>query len=366
MTEEMTSRQRILATVAGKPVDRFPVWLKMTNDTWRTAQPESVRQLDDIELLQAAGCDLLIHNGIGARVERPDVEKTVEQRPGLRITRYQTPDGTLTAEQRLDPGTNSWHPTKFPATTPEELKALRWCFDRTTWRIDPDQVQAARDRQKTLEARDAFTIGGVGPGPLMDLVEHQCGPEHTAFLLYDEPELFAEILQVMHADRMRWYDAVLPHWQADTFWMTENTSTTLISPEMFRRFSVPHLIQAGRRIEQEGIISVHHMCGTLNALLEDIDALPARVNEAYTTRPLGDVSLAEGRTRMRSKCLLGGTNATLWMAKPEAIVAEVAADLEACPDRRKIFLTSAGVLPAGVDLAKARSVVEGFKRLAVE
>ena len=39
--------------------------------------------------------------------------------------------------------------------------------------------------------------------------------------------------------------------------------------------------------------------------------------------------------------------------------------IAACDSRRGIFLTSAGVLPAGVCLEKARTVVEGLKRLGV-
>jgi hypothetical protein len=86
-------------------------------------------------------------------------------------------------------------------------------------------------------------------------------------------------------------------------------------------------------------------------------------NEAFTTPPLGDVTLADGRARMPSKALIGGTNATLWMEPAETIIRTVADDLAACPDRRKIFLTSAGVLPAGVSLDKARQVTDGLKRL---
>ena len=32
----MTCRERIYATLRGKEVDRFPVWLKMANRTWQS------------------------------------------------------------------------------------------------------------------------------------------------------------------------------------------------------------------------------------------------------------------------------------------------------------------------------------------
>jgi hypothetical protein len=105
------------------------------------------------------------------------------------------------------------------------------------------------------------------------------------------------------------------------------------------------------------------MCGKLDALLELIDTLPADANEAFTSPPVGDTTLTAGRTRMTSKCLIGGTNAALWLRQAEEIIAEVAADVAACPDRRGIFLASAGVLPPAVSFEKAHCVIEAFKTL---
>ena len=359
----MTSRERILSTFRGEEVDRFPVWLKMANDTWQSSQPEPYRSMGAAELLRQCGCDAMLRCGVRVKSEAPHVKGTVTQENGLRRTVTETPDGVLVGEQVLDPYTNSWHPTKFPADTPERLAALRWLFRDTTYHVDPTDAAKARERQQILVEQDVVTTAGIGPGPIMDLVENECGPENTFFMMHDVPELFDEVVALMHEARMRHLRALMPHMPTDTFWLTENTSTSLISPTIFRQYCMPHLTAYGRLIQEHGIIAVHHMCGTLNALLEMIDELPAEVNEAYTTRPLGDVSLAEGRRRMPSKALIGGTNATLWLSAPENILATVAADLAACPDRRKIFLTSAGVLPPVVNFEKARTVVEGLKRL---
>ena len=67
--------------------------------------------------------------------------------------------------------------------------------------------------------------------------------------------------------------------------------------------------------------------------------------------------------RERILAAIRGTNATLWMQPAETIVAAVAADLAQCPDTRRIFLTSAGVLTPLASLEKARAVVEGLKAL---
>lgn len=361
--ETMTSRERILATFRGEEVDRFPVWLKMANRTWQSSQPEPYRSMDAEALLRAAGCDLMLHARCSAKKQTPHVEQSVTQTSGIRRTTMRTPDGVLVGEETFDPYTESWHPTKFAGDTLEHFRSLRWLFADTSYTVDASEASSAAARQSELEAKDAISMASIGPGPLMNLIEHVCGPVQTTYYMYDEPSLFSEILELMHADRMRHLEALLPHLKVDTFWLTENTSTTLISPGMFEDFCVEHLRAYGELIIGRGIVAVHHMCGLLNALLETIDALPTQVNEAYTTRPLGDVSLAEGRARMPSKTLIGGTNATLWLEPVEKIVETVAADLADCADRRKIFLTSAGVLPPPVSFDKARQVVEAFKRL---
>jgi uroporphyrinogen-III decarboxylase len=362
----MRNRERIERTLHRQPVDRFPVWLKMTNRTWQNAQPEPYRSMGAVELLRAANCDVMIGCGLPGKAftaRRPHVTCRTENEPGLRRTLIETPDGTLVGEESLDPFTQSWHPTKFCAVTTDEFRALRWFYTDTEYAVDADLAQPGHERQRQLEEQDIYTTSGVGPGPLMNLIEHMCGPEHCVFHVFDTPELFADVLETMHQDRLRYLRAVLPHTPADTFWLTENTSTSLISPDMFRRFCQPHLAAYGQLVLDNGIVPVHHMCGTLNALLEDIDSLPALVNEAYTTRPLGDVSLAEGRKRMPSKALIGGTNATLWLEPVETIVRTVVDDLRECPDVLGIFLTSAGVLPAPVSFEKARAVATAFQTL---
>jgi hypothetical protein len=360
----MSSRERILASIRGEETDRLPVWLKMANDTWRTSQPDPYRGMDDLDLLRAAGCDpMLFVPGVRARAETPHAETAVTEADGVRTTRVATPDGELVGEERLDPSTRSWHPSKHMAETAEDLRRLRWLYTDTTRHVDDGEAARAKALDRDLTARDAVTVSGVGPGPLMDMVQHLCGPVATVYLMTDEPELFREVLALMQADRTRLLEARLPHEAADTFWLTENTSTTLISPDMFRELSAPYLARDVRLVRDHGLIPVFHMCGKLGALLEMIDAIPAAASEAFTTHPVGDVSLAEGRRRMPSKTLIGGTNATLWLEPAEAIARAVEEDLSRCPDRRRIFLTSAGVLPPPVSFDKAKRVVAALKRL---
>jgi uroporphyrinogen-III decarboxylase len=342
----MTSRERILATIRGDETDRFPVWLK--------AGPE---------MIEASGCDRMAHCGVICKPTRPHVTVTSSKKDNAETVIWSTPDGDLTSEETTDPVTGSSHPSKYPVSNAEELQMFRWYCKDTTYAVDPAVRAEKKTRQDQLEKDDVVTSASIGPSPLMQMIEHLCGPENMTYLMYDEPELFAEVLEEMHQDRLRMLTEALPNQVSDTYWMTENTSTTLISPKMFEDYCVPYLTTYGNMILENEMIPVHHMCGHLNAILEQIDELPAMANEAFTTAPVGNTSLADGRTRMPSKCLIGGTNATLWLDSAENIIDDIEKDLADCPDRRKIFLTSAGVLPPAVTPEKAKTVVDAIKEM---
>ena len=362
MKDTMTSRERILATIRGEEVDRFPVWLKM-GGAWQTSQPDEVQRMNGRELLEATGCDLFMGAGLHADRRTPHVKHTEDRQNGTIKRAWETPDGTLTGTFRVDPVTGAGHPTEYPVKNLDDLRMLRWEYTDVEYAVDPDKLAAHVQRQNEMEEMGAATTAGIGPSSLMNLIEHWAGPENTVYAMVDDKELFDETIELMHQDRCKQLEAMLPPSKTDTFWMTENTSTTLLSPQLFEEYCMPQLTVYGNMILENGLMPVHHMCGKLNALLEMIDKLPAMANEAYTTRPVGDASLAEGRTRMPTKALIGGTNATLLLEGTETIINAVAEDIAACPDRRKIFLTSAGVLPATVSIEKAKKLVDGLKSL---
>lgn len=358
--KEIRSRERIRTVLNGEEPDRLPVWLKIGSD-WYPRQNGPLRGMSTVEILRALGCDPVLQTGYNF-VTKYAAGVTLEvsgERNGRQITRISTPDGPLFGEERR------YHPTRYLVDSTETLRRLRWLYTGTEYEPDPESKAKVHHWFYTRKEEDVFLIVGHVITPLMMLVRYIAGPENTVYLLHDEPELFRETMEIMRQDRLRFLRSILPHYPTDMFKLAEDTSTNLISPSMFDEFCMPVLTDYADIAMEHGMIPVHHMCGLIGDLLERIDSLPALVNEAFTTRPVGDVSLAEGRARMPSKVLLGGTNAALWMRPAGEIVETVNRDLTACDDRRMILLTSGGGLPPEVPFQKARQVVEAFKYLPV-
>jgi len=103
------------------------------------------------------------------------------------------------------------------------------------------------------------------------------------------------------------------------------------------------------------------MCGHLKALLPDIAALPAAGIEAFTSAPVGNTSLREGRSACADKCLIGGTNPSLWLKDATAIVEAIERDLGALPHCWRIVVTSAGMMPPACRPEAIRQVAQWVK-----
>ena len=359
----MTSRERINTVMAGDEPDRLPVWLKIPFRIWKARGADILRGMNYVEIQRALGCDPVYMTVPKVNTTyRPEVTLEVVDKDDERITHISTPDGPLIGvEGRARDGI--FHPTRHMVDSADTLRRLRWIYTGAEYSVEPDSERELGHWFEVREKEDVCLFFGSVISPLMTMVEFLAGPVNTVYLLHDEPELFREIMDIMRSDRIRYLRSILPHIPTDMFKLSENTSTNLISPSMFEEFCMPVLGDYAEIVMEHDAIPVHHMCGLIGDLLERIDSLPTPVNEAFTTRPMGDVTLAEGRARMPSKVLLGGTNAALWMRPAHEIVEAVRKDLSVCPDRRKVFLTSGGGLPPDVPFEKARRVVEAFKTL---
>ena len=351
----ITSRERIMAAYQGQPVDRIPYWPKVTNANWRTGQNQHIAAMSEMELLDYIGADGLFGAKFATRIVRPKV--TVEEMPvpNGRITVTHTPDGDLTERWIFDPQTKSWHPTEFPIKTLEDVGRFRWRYENVSIENDEQSLAAMRQKVKMIGQRGVCEHWW-GTSPLMDLVEHSLGPVDTTYMLMDYPREMEELMELMHAECLMRAAHVARHTPGDIVVSGENTSTTLISPQQFEKYCYRHLCEYGRAIEAAGKIHQLHMCGHILPLLQTIDTIPAASIEAFTSPPLGSARLADGRAKAPSKALIGGTNVMNWLLPVEKIKAYIHGELEACPNHRRIVLTTAGVAPQACSAQTFRQI----------
>ncbi len=363
--DKMTSRERMLAAYRGEKVDRLPYWVKIANGTWLTNQPENVRNLQPVELIEAACADGLFGIGGFIRETRPHVSTEIIQEGKVTTRVMHTPDGDLIARQSLDETTNSWHPTEFPIKTRDDIVRMMWNYTDTHYEIDEDRLADAQRICHEI-GRRGVTHVGCGTSPMMRLVENIIGPTQIHYMLADFTDEIEELLEIMGDDHLKSVRLIASATPTDILVSTENTSTTLISPHQFDTYCYEHLCETGRIVESAGKMLQLHMCGHTLALLDTIDSIPASSIEAFTSPTLGNTRLVDGKTRAPSKTLIGGTNVNVWLWPIEKIKQYILDELAACEDHRRIILTTAGVAPPACRLETFREIGQWLASVPVK
>ncbi|NLO74240.1 MAG: hypothetical protein GX100_09075 [candidate division WS1 bacterium] len=343
MSDHMTPRERWLAALRLQPVDRLPFWPKLGTAYLATHQRQPERT-SLAALHREIGSDR--HEGLpsGLREVRDKTSCEVCASPGQQVTRFCTPHGETALVNRWDAGSLSWHPVQFPVRTRRDLLLMTEFYADVRWELDPAVLEQAQVEKRRL-GEQAVSHVGVGESPFMYWIEWLAGVEQAHFLLHDYPDEVEALLEVLHAGLLRCTELIAERHPADLVYFVENTSTSLLSPAQYRQYCQRHLSEYAALLGAHERLVVLHMCGLLRDLLPDLAELPVAGFEAFTSPPVGNTTLAQGRAVCPSTCLIGGTNAVLWTHPADRILMELEAHLDALPHTRGLVVTSAGVMP---------------------
>lgn len=342
-----------------KPVDRLPFWPKLDN-AYPKARPAPFRDMTSHDIHDWIGSDK--HMGIAACVKETRRATSVEttRTDDTRRTVYRTPHGETELICNYDGPSNSWHPVKFPVRSSEDIRLMTEVFEDVTVRLDCEAREKAEKQSEDI-GESALTVNTIGKSPLMYWVEWLAGVEMGHYLLMDHQAEVEALFDAMHRVLIRKTEFLCEHSPADAFYFSENTSTTLISPEQYQRYCARHVGDYAVITRSADRNLILHMCGHLKALLPDLAMIPAQAFEAFTTPTLGDTTLLDGRIQCPDKCLIGGTNAMLWTRPAEEIISRIESDLNELPHHRGIVVTSAGVMPPMCEPETIKQVCEWVK-----
>ena len=359
----MTPKERFGRALRREEVDRLPFWVKVFGNSYIDFQPDTFRKMRGLELAEYLDLDHYCGSPAPVRCHNDRVAVRTERRNGTRVTLTETPEGTLRGVEGFDEGSHSWHPVEYPVKTREDLLALRHVYEHNRYEVSRELVDRAEEVVELVGDR-GIVHTGMGISPLMDLIQHTIGPEGTYFFLSDCPDETDEVIELMHQALLRRLDVIAERAPCDYVVSVENTSTTLLSPQVFEKYCWRHLNDYGKVIKEHGKSHIMHMCGKLKDLLPKIDDLPADVIEAYTSPPIGNTTLADRVNLCPSKAIIGGTDATLWMRPVDEICAHIEQSLDEADGMRGVVLTSAGVMPPAVSIEKIKEVREFAKGIA--
>lgn len=338
-----TTRERWLAAIRLQPVDRLPFWPKL-DGAYLRAQAQPFCEMTNEAIQTWIGSDPQAWVGDGLKETHRRASVDVEQSGAQRRTVYRTPFGAAELVQQFDEASQSWAPIRFPVQSREDIRTLTAFYEDVSVEIDPAALAEARRCVKEI-GDGALTATGIGESPLMYWIEWLAGVENAHYLLADHPGEVEALFAAMDRILRRRSELLAGSSPADVLYLIENTSTTLISPDQYRRYCLGHVVAYAGIVRAACRILFLHMCGHLKALLPDLARIPAQAFEAFTSPPVGNATLPDGRAACPDTCLVGGTNAVLWTRPAGEIIAALERDLDLLPHHRGIVVTSGGMMP---------------------
>ena len=284
----MTGRQRLQAILRREPADRLS-WTTLVDDTTRSPMPDGARALPVLDFYRHIGCDILQFGNYGLpqgeRVQFVRATQPFEERrsqSGDTVTHERvTPWGTLTAVYR------NGHPTQYPVDSLDEVRLLTRVWQESRFEEHPDAKASCR---RLIEAigNDGLYFPTLPPSPVQQLIEVEMGMEAFYYFLQDDPAEIAALLDAMHAGLRQQYDITARTAPCPALIAVENTSTTLTSPGVYRRYSLPQIGDYVEIAHRHGKKLVLHMCGRLHDLLEAVGETGADGINALTSPETGD------------------------------------------------------------------------------
>jgi hypothetical protein len=334
----MTSKQRIKAAMAQESVDRLPFWPKL-DEAYRIRWGKHPNEFHEY-----IGSDPVTGTNPVFTEKRTNTALETARDGNDAELLYTTPSGTLRQVNRFDSASQAMHPIEFPIKTLRDVGVMAAWFRDAEVVYDPGLREQAQAKYDAFGDK-AFVNTGIGESSLMQFIEWLAGVENAHYLLADHPGEVEDLFDAMHRNLLRKVEISAEYSPADSIMLVENTSTTLISPSQYDRYCFPQIQAYGEIARSRGKLLMLHMCGHLKRLLPSLGKLPAHAFEAYTSPTVGDTTLLDGRAACPDKCLIGGTNAAVWLGTADSVFAHMAQQLDALPHHRGIVVSSAGVMP---------------------
>ncbi|HHW49087.1 MAG TPA: hypothetical protein GXX14_10815 [Clostridiaceae bacterium] len=359
MKDIMTVKERMLAAIRMEPLDRLPFWPKLS-EAYTLARKSTCKGMSLSQIYDWIGSDR--QEGIDSCIieKRTKTSFEVKFSGNDRVETFSTKYGDCTRIWRFDKASQSYHPVKMPVESVEDIKRMIEYYNDCAALLDRERLENSKRAYEAIGDK-ALVVTFIGESPLMDFIENLAGIEKGHYFLFDYTELVEELFEAMQKCLLERVRLIAEYNPADMFYMVENTSTTLISPQQFRNYCIRHIREYEEIIDKHERILALHMCGHLKDLLPDLAKLSARVFEAFTSPTVGNTTLLDGRKSCPDKCLFGGTNAILWTKTGEEIIEQLKIDLGELPHHRGIIVSSAGVMPPSCEPEVIKKVSDFIK-----
>ena len=293
----MNGQERLEAVHKKQPHDRAPL-TTLVDDITRLGMTDELRKMTPIEFYKYLNYDIYQFGNYG--LTKDDAVKYPYKRVRSDVVENWAETGGGYAEHtmensygRLRGVTYRSHPVKYPVENMEDLRVLKKIWEGTEYVEDTEGCRESYDHMEALLSGYGIYVPIVAPSALQTLLEEDIGTENFYYLYQDYPDEVSELIELMHDRRCQEYRLIAKHMPYDSCITVENTSTTYISPAIYRKISQRHMKDFVEIMHGAGKMGILHMCGLVNDLLYDFIPTGLDGIHALTEPPVGNTNIGK-------------------------------------------------------------------------
>ena len=303
----MNPRERLLAALSGRAVDRVPLIL----EGFHHASAQQVEDPGKREILDRVAEHLHFFQSYPSFVNRylvtpPQHMREIdrEERNGATITTtgIETPKGPLTAVTARNKTSNTIWTLKYPVESLEDIERIR----SVPWKLPPDLARP--DLSSLPESFSRRGIVNTGISSPFVCVAGMMPYEYFLELCVTEFDLIKNLTQQCLDRILTVLDVILAEntveyvWMGGCEWLTPPMGSPMLYEELVQQFERKVI----ERIHAGGAISHIHCHGNVRSTLELVIQRGGDFFEPVEPPPDGDITFADAKAIADGRLTLGG------------------------------------------------------------
>ena len=357
--QKMTGRERVMASLHGQECDRL-CWSPVIDNYFTSSLPaQGFKRTDWPGAYRLVGADIIDrHTPTVQDVEDDTISRKITTAGSVKKELIETPVGSLTIER----GTNTWesaHITRYPIHTVADIQTWEYILEHT----HPRENYAAFVEQDRRIGEDGIATSSAPMTPLMQFMENLSDIQVTYFLLADFPSEMQACLELMQA-KDKETTRLLAQGPAEVIITYEDTSSTILSPTVYRKYCAPVLDEMAKICHAAGKIYLTHMCGKLSVFNAQLKAGLQDGIESVCPPTTGDIWAYEARAAWgNEKIIEGGLEpSALERMTVAGTTAYVTRILDQMPTFRRFILGTGDATAHATPVANLRAISELVQR----
>ncbi len=356
----MTPKQRLLAAIKGEEVDKLP-WSPFLAYYWESLSA-NIQHKGQIAFLEEMGADPLLRGFQQLFcINRNNCEVRESISLNEKVLTYETPVGILREKYIFSKAGYTWFLTEHPVKTEEDFKILTYINENMVLKSDVNQFVIDYNQ---LGERGLYLplIGTEMKTSFQSLVEHWVGTEELVYALMDYPDIVEQCLESMRSNSLRSVKLSVDS-PAEGFIFWEDSSTTNISPEYYKKYVTPEINEWGKIIHDNNKYLIQHACGHINALINHMGDTNIDMIESISPPPTGNIELWDAKKKLPERIgLIGGIEPSVFLSSSCEELEQYVNNLINKMGKKHYILANSDSCPPGVAYEKFTMITDIIKR----